>query len=613
MPQTAHHTPNVRLDPRRPPPAHYYADNLLALVEAVLDRYGDILTGDERDFGRCVERLTVGGQRLLARLVGRLAAREDASIREDSLDYAEVGDVQAALAELAEHALVERCPAMPPSAVLGLLTRAELRFVFWDVAGAGRGTKADHLERILAANPPCFCRWRVRRFVGWVRLARTEILELYRLLFFGDRRQDLTTFVLRDLGVYRYEPVDLSRQTRQFPDRETLNRFLDLAAAEDETKTLFTMRVTDRNLAGIEPTSIEPTSIEPTSIEPTSVEPTNVGPTVRQHALGAPHVAAARILPASIEMQPKCQHSERSRTLADLVHRLWVPLDNRMLERRRCRALNRLGRNLEREGDFDTALACYARSTLAPARERRMRILDRLGDEEGVEELRSAIFESPWTALEADFAGRFSRPFRRRPAPMVDEVLTASATGIEAYALGCLTADGGVGWHLENHLPMAVFALAYWSWLFAPVEGAFVNAFQTGPVDLFWPDFFKTREAVCQNPLDGPLKLRLRETARAKAGVANRLFNWQRFTPAVADVVVDAIPEADLRALAGIVREDLPGKRSGFPDLTVVYGPGQYEFVEVKGPGDQLQIHQRLWIEALERRGLPVRVLRYRR
>ena len=588
MPQTAHHTPNVRLDPRRPPPAHYYADNLLALVEAVLDRYGDFLTGDEHDFGRCVERLTVGGQRLLARLVGRLAAREDASIREDSLDYAEVGDVQAALAELAGHALVERCPAMPPSAVLGLLTRAELRFVFWDVAGAGRGTKADHLERILAANPPCFCRWRVRRFVGWVRLARTEILELYRLLFFGDRRQDLTTFVLRDLGVYRYEPVDLSRQTRQFPDRETLNRFLDLAAAEDETKTLFTMRVTDRNLRSIEPT-------------------------VRQHALGAPHVAAARILPASIEMQPKCQHSERSRTLADLVNRLWVPLDNRMLERRRCRALNRLGRNLEREGDFDTALACYARSTLAPARERRMRILDRLGDEEGVEELRSAIFESPWTALEADFAGRFSRPFRRSAAPVVDEVLTGSATGIEAYALGCLTADGGVGWHLENHLPMAVFALAYWSWLFAPVEGAFVNAFQTGPVDLFWPDFFKTREAVCQNPLDGPLKLRLRETARAKAGVANRLFNWQRFTPAVADVVVDAIPEADLRALAGIVREDLPGKRSGFPDLTVVYGPGQYEFVEVKGPGDQLQIHQRLWIEALERRGLPVRVLRYRR
>ena len=61
-----------------------------------------------------------------------------------------------------------------------------------------------------------------------------------------------------------------------------------------------------------------------------------------------------------------------------------------------------------------------------------------------------------------------------------------------------------------------------------------------------------------------------------------------------------------------IVRGDLAGKRSGFPDLTVVYGPGRYEFVEVKGPNDQLQTNQRLWIQALRARSLPVRVLRFR-
>ena len=33
---------------------------------------------------------------------------------------------------------------------------------------------------------------------------------------------------------------------------------------------------------------------------------------------------------------------------------------------------------------------------------------------------------------------------------------------------------------------MAIFGLAYWHWLFAPIEGAFVNAFQTAPVDLGW-------------------------------------------------------------------------------------------------------------------------------
>lgn len=552
----SHHTPSVSLDPRRPPPAGYYASNLLAVIEAVLDRYGDILTDDERDFGQRIAALTAQAQRLLARLLGRVAARADRAIREDSLDYAEVADTPGAITELAACGFVERCPPMPAEAVVGLLTRPEMRQVFSDVDGARKGSKSDHLGRILAANPPAFCRWRVRRFVGWLRFTESGFLDLYRLLFFGDRHQDLTTFVLRDLGVNRYEPVNLSRETRQFPDRETLRLFLDLAAADDDIRALFPMRVADH-------------------------EP--------------------------------IEESVRQTAIADLVQRLWEPLDNRMLERRRSRTLNRLGRSLEREGDFDKALACYGRSTLAPARERRMRVLHRLGDGEGVEHLRAEVLESPWAVLEADFATRFARRFRRWPAPVEDLVLTGSAAGIEARALGHLTSEGGIGWHLENHLPMAVFALAYWSWLFAPVEGAFVNAFQTGPVDLFWPDFFTSRENTCKDPIDGTLKPHLREMAEAKAGVANRLFSWHRFAPEVAAAVTDNIPESDLKALVQIVREDLAGKRSGFPDLTVIYGPGRYEFVEVKGPGDQLQIHQRLWIEALERRGLPVRVLRYRR
>lgn len=552
-----HHTPKVRLDPRQPPPVHYYADNLLTLVRTVLDRYGDILTAEEQRFGEFVVALSVPGQRLLARLIGRLSGRPEAVIREDRIDYAEIDDVPAALAELAGCGLVDRNPPMPAETIVRLLTRAELGEVFWELPGRRNDTKADQVERIIAANPPCFCRWRVQRFVGWLRMTLMEVVDLYRLLFFGDRHQDLTTFVLRDLGVHRYEPVDLSRRSRQFPDRTTLDRYLEIAAVEEAGRALFPKRMAEGQDGGLEPED-------------------------PRHAV------------------------------ASLVDRLWDPLDNRMLERRRSRALNRLGRSLEREGDFDAALACYARSGLAPARERRMRILHRLGDGTGVEHLRASIRESPWSTLEADFATRFRTRFRRRPAPMVDLALTTAAERIEAYALDQLTAEGGVGWHLENNLPMGLFALAYWSWLFAPVEGAFVNAFQTGPVDLYWPDFFSSREDTCADPLDGPLKGRLRTTAHAKAGVANRLFSWQRFTPSVAEAVIDAVPESDLRALLTIVREDLGGRHSGFPDLTVIYGPGHYEFVEVKGPGDQLQIHQRLWIEALERRGLPVRVLRYR-
>ena len=545
LPSDAMHKPVVQLRPQRAPPAHYYAENLLAVVETVLDRYGDILDEAERGFGQRIASLSSDGQRLLARLIGR----SPTLLREDRLHYPEVGDLPAALIELADRVLIERCPSAATEAILELLTVAELRCLFWDVQ-VGAASKAERIRGILAVSPPRVCAWRVRRACRWLALRDAAHLTLYRLLFFGDRHQDLTTFVMRDLGIVRFEAVPLCRRTRQFPDRATLDRYQDLLRAQDQVA-----------------------------------------------ALGA---------------RPRVE--DNGEELAELIDFLWQPLGNRLLERRRSRTLNRLGRNLERAGALDAALTCYRRSTLAPARERRMRILQRLGDGVGVDALRTEIQRQPQDVLEADFASRFARRLRRPSVP-ISEVVPADepvTQPVEEQALRLLTADGGTGWHLENNLPMALFALAYWQWLFAPLPGAFVNAFQTGPVDLFWPDFFRAREHLCRDPLGVALKPRLRAAICQKANIANRLFNWRRFTPEIGRAVVDAMPESDLRALLSIVREDLAGRRTGFPDLAVFYGDGRYEFVEVKGPGDQLQIHQRLWIQALRQRGLPARVLRLR-
>ena len=532
----------VRLHPRAPPPPHYYAANLLVVVDTVLARYADVLTADERALGERVKNLDAAPQRLLARLL----ARSRTLVREDTLAYDEVGDANAALASLQAAGLVERNPAVPLPEILDLFTIGELRGVFWEVPAANTG-KAAWMARISARVPRGLARWRLRRRCAWTHVVAPH-LALYRLLFFGSRRGDLATFVMRDLGVQRFEPVPLCAETRQFRDRAALDGYLALLAAEDEVAALG-----DR-----------------------------------------PHRAAVR---------------ERVPPLLEL---LWRPAPDRLLERRRSRLLVRLGRNLERAGAFDAALSCYRRSAQPPARERRMRILRRLQDREGVAALRAAILRRPRSALELDFATRFGTAARRPPLPTVEHPLPAAPAAVEAHALQVLTAAGGTGWHLENNLPMALFALAYWSWLFAPLPGAFVHPFQTAPLDLFWPDFFAVREGVCEDPLATPLKPRLRAAACAKAGTANGLFNWRRVTLGVAQTVIEAIPEAHLRALVEIVRADLSGKRSGFPDLTVVYPSGRYEFVEVKGPNDRLQVHQRLWIEALLQRGLPVRVMRLR-
>ena len=529
-----------------PPPDHYYAENLLAVIKGVQGQYADMLTADEVAFGRRVAAMSTRAQRLLARLI----SRKGPCVRVGTLAYREIDDVDAALDEAVGQGAVLWCPATPADRLLRLFTREELKRWFPHVDGGG-GRKAEHIERIAARYPEQVLRSRVAARCPWVALGVADHLMLYQLLFFGDRYQDLSTFVIRDLGITRYEGYELRIERRLFADRWALDQFLDLS---------------------------------------------NVGDYV--NGLG----------------QRPCPE------LAEPVLKaLWRPYEHRMFERKRCKILNRLGRGLERAGAFDMALACYARSAMAPARERTARILNKLGDVAGVERLTRAMCAHPRSALELDFARHFGRAraprARNKWLIEVVELLNAPAVNIECVAAAMLTANGGQAWHFENHLPMGLFGLAYWDWVFAPVDGMFVNAFQTAPIDLFWPDFFDARRDCCADPLalsDAALRDKMLDTAVTRRGITNRLVSWHAFDQSTVQRLLTDIPMADVRKLLAIVVEDLDRVRTGFPDLTVTYGRGVYEFVEVKGPNDQLQRHQHLWIAKLTGADLPARVRWFR-
>ena len=300
-----------------------------------------------------------------------------------------------------------------------------------------------------------------------------------------------------------------------------------------------------------------------------------------------------------------------------LSRALAVPPQNRQEQRQRDRTLNRLGQQFERGGDFDRALDCYGRSRMHPARERRARILKKLEDEIGTQGLIARIAASPRCAEEVDFAGRFGKRARRGEETVTVVPLAQSVDRIEAHAAELIGASGSFVFHLENALPRSLAGLAYWDQIFEPLPGAFTNPFQTGPLDLFWPDFAEARADAIgarteELSVPGALKLALAETFEAKFGVANRMISWRHFDATVLEVVLQYLPEEALLALAKHVIRWPYRTRNGFPDLTVVYGPGNFEFVEVKGPTDQLQPGQRVWLSALEKLGLPARVLKFK-
>ncbi len=559
----------------QPPPDHYYADNLIALIEGVRQQYGDILTAEESEFGEGVVAMPAEAQRLLARMI----SRKGPLVRVDSLNFREIDDTAAALTHLVAQGFVCWCPEAPAADLARLLTRAEIARCFEDVLAAGtvsslaatgsgecaatrsadaeRGVdapplratarKGEYLEWIERSLSDSEVHRRIEGCCPWVALDIGERLELYRLLFFGDSRRDLSTFVLRDLGLARYPVYELTRERRLFADRASLDAYVALLGLGDHV-----------------------------------------------HDLGS---------------------TAQADDAMPVLEALWRPHAHRLFERRRSRILNRLGRGLERAREFDAALACYARSSMAPARERRTRILKRLGDVDAVDRLRRRMRERPFCPQEADFAARFGTR-RQRAWPHGTIVLDVpNIDRVEAAAAAILTAEKGCAWHLENALPMGLFGLAYWDWMFAPVDGMFINAFQTAPIDLFWPDFLEARREKCPDPLetdDETLRAALLAKCRTHRGVANRLVDWRALDADTLDRLLDGLGMCTVRKLVAFASEDLDNARRGFPDLTVVYGPGRFEFVEVKGPNDRLRDDQYLWIDRLRAAELPVRVARCR-
>jgi hypothetical protein len=188
---------------------------------------------------------------------------------------------------------------------------------------------------------------------------------------------------------------------------------------------------------------------------------------------------------------------------------------------------------------------------------------------------------------------------------------------VEAYALQAIVPDSGWGVHCENNLFKSLTGLLYWPVIFADIEDAFTNPFQSAPHDLFEEDFCHRRRALLAQHEAGlrddkELLAFLSQAYSAKLGTANRLVNWSLFQTVPLAQWLEAMPVRVIRLLCQFLIRNLADYRSGFPDLFICYGRGDFEFIEVKGPGDQLQPQQRAWFRVFDELKLPARVVRLR-
>ena len=532
------------LDPKSAPPPEYYAEKLETVVRQVLSLYGEILSEPEKKFGESVLNLNEDATRLLA----RLCTRKGPLFSVETLEYHEIENTSQAIQDLIDVGICTSDQDVDVDAAVSIYSLKQLQLAAPEVS------KQNRRDLYVEDLKECFSTEelidRLFSLVPWLNFVSRESLEILSFLYFGNLYEDLSTFVLTDLGLRTYETYTLDKSTRIFQSKDALERFWNV------------------------------------------------------HRM---HVAYDEIL-------ERCD----SKDLMHLAQAIGPASENVVIERQRSRFLNRLARDLERQSALSEAYQVYRLSSMHPARERSVRCLQKLGKIKHQKRLVKEIDTKPWTLEEHEFVKSRGRRFKEEELCNVElKYLSIGEqyASIEDHAADQIRSENTTVFHLENSIPTGLFALSHWNWIFAAVEGAFVNEFQSAPVDLFMPEFFEKRQSVLEDPLSDPalLKDRMIDTARKKRGLSCHGMNWEVWTEEFTELFLGAVPINVMINLLHVMKRDLRQMWAGFPDLTIIREGNHVEFIEVKGPGDRLQLNQRIWIRALVEQSIPVSVMRFKK
>lgn len=541
-------------------PPGYYLDNFETLLAFVHDRYGDLLNSVELCFMQTFADCSLAARQLYVRLI----SRRGPLFRSDRLAYPEIAaDLLPVARELASVGLLAINPDERYRELLALLRKAELTELLARLGQSDAGWRVVQqrqwlMEHGADAQIEDFCR---DRFHWYEPLGQAHLL-VFRLLFFGNLDQDLSDFVIAELGHVQYEPYALSDEDRMFNQRALVDHSLEYAMRRawfyqlDET-------------AEADDYWVLASELPPTHDEATLVR-------------------------------------QRGRLLFKL---------GRRLER-----LGQLERALHcySATDYPDARQRRVRVMEARGQHQAAYTLAAWLADHGVNEFERDFGKRTHIRL----GKRLQQPVAKRTLfkPTVREAALpmASQERVETLALDYLANCGQPGFYAENQLWLSLFGLCFWDILFMPVRGAFYNRFQRGPADLFTPEFRSRRaeeiEARLQDVRSGRWHERVWHHYQQKYGRACGLVFWHAVPEVRLAEVLKVLAHDHAAAIFDRLSEDLDAYRNGFPDLFVFTGDSQqpYRLVEVKGPGDQLQHNQRRWLRFFDAQGIPAEVLRLR-
>lgn len=530
----------------------YYLDNFNRLIEHAQTLYPDLLSDDEYRWLSEYKRLSVASQCLIVRLL----SRKGCWFRSDKLDYTEVPDLKSALQELnASNFVTLSHPTEQHNLVISqlelglhLLTKPELFSAFPSLKN-NKTAKKDELLALLDHQP--FDQFQNLSF-DCIYVVESAVIDVLLLLFFGNTYQDLSQFVLSDLGLNTFENYPLSKQRRFFIYREQINQLLQIR-----------------------------------DIQRQYYEGDRKDPEYLEHLLQS--------IPA--ESEHKSIARKRSRLINDIA-----------------RDLERLNQNDQAVFWFKQSVLTPSRERLARIYDKQDElnlmcdiVTKMKANPSDVSEFEVAV------KLEQRLLRRQGHKVPRASKPNCEQIkleFDLSQTRVELAVKQHFEDQGWDVYFSENSFLCGLFGLALWEAIFANVEGAFINRYQHRPLDLYHSDFVDKRveqiQSVFQTLSEQGLN-QLLDIYDQKHGIANPFVHWNHFPKTLIEHSIDSIPNALIVELFKVILSDIKLFRTGMPDL-IAFKDDEFHWIEVKGPGDKLQDNQWRWLKEFERLSVPFSV-----
>lgn len=539
----------------------YYLDNFRYLLDFVLKDYGDLLSEEEIVFIKNFKSLSLDGQLLYVRLV----SRKGPWFILKKIRYEEIKSIQKASDELEENIFLLKNSEIELNEALAVLTKVEivifLKQYFPDLNINYNCAKSNLIDQVCIFEEKLFLE-KLKEEWTFISPCCSEYIQLFKLLFFGNTYEDLSAFILEDIGVLKYEPYQIGTEDRWFDNRKLVDDQLSLSKLSE----ILWMATENQEIELVEEIG-------------NMLQAANIHENLKEKK----EKLLARI----------GQYFEKVQLLEEALHYFSLA-SNALAWERKIRVLSKLERNEEALIEIDNLSESTSHEYLQDfIHSFRVKLKKQLGY--SVQAQKREIFETESI-----------------------EISRKISIKIEDQAMNYYRGLGFSGFYSENSIWTALFGLVFWDIVFMPLKGVFFNPFQRGPADLFTPDFKAKREKEIAQIIERikteeGWKDRVIHTYEKKYLTANFLVSWNRISKKQIQDLVQNVPDTHICLILTRMAGNLSDFTSGFPDLLLFY-PEEYVYklIEVKGPGDQLRPNQKRWLRFFEKNDIPYSVVKVR-